>query len=500
MVTLIFGQFKKYKRILYTIASFVLLLQSSQGMTQELGLDSFVSSILNNNPGVQKILSEKNIAESARDASLGINDGTLVSSLNSSHSEPNNIFGIEPNESDSLNLNLSYNRIFSDTGTRLTLGYSNLYTDRNPAAVTAGTKYYQPSFTVKLTQPLLKNAGGIQDSLNIKLSQLDFEISKLSSQENLESYITQLSSLYVDWYLSSRELKIATEVHQKSIQQEKLTRTKVKRQVSEPYELLRAQEIREDYFSRLQQAQGRYTGLTHQIKYQMNPSQQSSNKIIQPVNPQDSTILSLSNNNHREDNYLGTISRLKDILDKTNKQQIIILQAKTNATSSDLNLTVGYTQHNVGDVYDTSTNKNDYSVMLEYKYVLGNRSAEGAFQVQQAKKHQIEADTKQRLIDAKANLANLKALSSQLKMAIKSVERKLILGNKKIKKEQYLYRIGKLDLFELLRDQTSHMESRLNKEKLFSQQLSLQLKIGELLDTNLENYNNLLTNNITAVK
>jgi len=99
--------------------------------------------------------------------------------------------------------------------------------------------------------------------------------------------------------------------------------------------------------------------------------------------------------------------------------------------------------------------------MLEYKYPLGNRKASGNFQSQQAKKQQIESDTKQRLIDAKANLANLDSQSSQLLVAIKSIERKLILGEKKLEKELHLYKIGELDLFELLKDQTAHLESRL---------------------------------------
>ncbi|MCK4705599.1 MAG: hypothetical protein KAT90_08975, partial [Gammaproteobacteria bacterium] len=54
--------------------------------------------------------------------------------------------------------------------------------------------------------------------------------------------------------------------------------------------------------------------------------------------------------------------------------------------------------------------------------------------------------------------------------------------------EQRLFKIGKLDLFELLRDQTTQLESRLNREKLYTQLLILRLNIGELLDQNLGTY------------
>ncbi|MCK5334510.1 MAG: TolC family protein, partial [Gammaproteobacteria bacterium] len=387
--------------------------------SQELNLDDFIESILKNNPGVQKILSEKGVSAGLRDASLGVDDATLGSSISLSHAEPDQIIGSEPDTSDNVNLNISYSQVFSNSGTRLSLGYNSLYTDRDPVFGVVGAQYYQPSFTVKLTQPLLKNAGGIQDSLDIKISQLNFDLAGLSSQENLESYITQLASLYIDWYLASRELNISKEVHQQSIEQEKLTRIKVKRQVIEPYELLRAQEITEDYFSRWQQAKGRFTGLTHQIKYQMNISKSHADNVITPLNPEDSKLLSPVQGMFRETNYLGTTSRLKDILDILKKQQVVLLEAKDNFRSSDLNLSVAYTRHGLddgfSDAHSDSLEKDDYSVMLEYKYPLGNRKASGNFRSQVAKKQQIESDTKQRLIDAKANLANLESQSSQLK-------------------------------------------------------------------------------------
>ena len=114
---------------------------------------------------------------------------------------------------------------------------------------------------------------------------------------------------------------------------------------------------------------------------------------------------------------------------------------------------------------------------------------------------------KQRLIDAESNLANLQTQAAQLVIALESIERKIKLAKQKLKKEQRLYKIGKLDLFELLRDQTSQLESRLNRERLYTQLYTLRLNIGELLDKNLDAYslskkqfidNNLIDNNLGA--
>jgi outer membrane protein TolC len=352
-----------------------------------------------------------------------------------------------------------------------------------------GEQYYQPSFTVRLTQPLLKNAEGIQDSLDINLKQLNLKLANLSSEENLESYITQLARLYLDWYLAAREMAISKEVHQQAIEQEKLTRIKVKRQVIEPYELLRAQETREDYYSRWLQSQGRYLGLTSQIWRQMNPKQYVISDKLTPVNPASSQLFTIHQSASESENYLANTSRLKNILIALQGQQQLILDAKGNAKKADLNLSLGYTRHGVdnsfSDAHSSNLKQNDYSVMLEYRYALGNKRASGDYQAQLASKHQIEADTQQRMIDAEANLANLQEQETQLIVALKSIDRKISLATKKLSKEQRLYKIGKLDLFELLRDQTAHLESRLQKEQLSTRLLTLQLNIGELLDNNL---------------
>lgn len=470
----------------------IFLLFSYSSAAQELDLDSFIQSILKHNPGVQKILAENAIAAGTLEASLGIDDAVLSSSINLSHTESNQVIGFEAAESDDTRLNLSYDRLFSDSGTRLSLAYGNQYTDRNPALSTFGNQYYQPSFTVRLTQPLLKNVGGIQDRLNIELNQLNHKLTLLSSQENLESYITQLANLYIDWYLASRELDISKEVYQQAIEQEKLTRTKVRRQVIESYELLRAQETREDYYSRWQQAIGRFDGLTHKIRHQMNLNNKVSIKKLIPRNPKNSQLLASNQSGINVTNYLVTNSRLKNILDALQDQQLILLNAKDNSRKSDLNLSLGYTRHGVDDSFNdahtTDLDKDDYTLMLEYRYPLGNRQAKGNYQVQLVRKRQVEADTKQRLIDAESNLANLQAQATQLAIALESIDRKIALAAQKLKKEQRLFKIGKLDLFELLRDQTTQLESRLNRERFYTQLYTLRLSIGELLDKNLDAY------------
>lgn len=476
--------------VFYAGFCLALLIFSHHADAQELNLDTFVESILKNNPGVQRILADTAIAAGNLESSRGVNDGVLTSSVNLSRTEPNQLLGFEASQSDDTRLNLTYDRLFSSSGTKLSLSYGNQYTDRNPPSPgSLGGQYYQPSFTLRLTQPLLKNAGGIQDSLDINVKHLNFQLAGLSSQENLENYITQLARLYLDWYLAARETAISKEVYQQAIEQEKLTRTKVKRQVTESYELLRAQETREDYYSRWQQSRGRYIGLSGQIQRQMNAKQYATTDKLIPFDPESSRLFTSSQPMSGPTDYLARKSRLKHILDNLQAQQKLLLDAKYNARKSDLDLSVGYTRHGIdndfNNAHSSSLEQDDYSIMLEYRYTLGNRRASGNYKAQMANKRQVEADTQQRMIDAESTLTDLQAQESQLVIVLKSIDRKIELATQKLAKEQRLYKIGKLDLFELLKDQTAHLESRLQREQLTTQLLTLRLNIGELLDRNL---------------
>lgn len=475
----------------FHVAHLLLLSFCQLAQADTLSLDEYIAKVLEYNPGVHRILADEEIANARLKSSYGIVDSVLSSSLSLAHGEPNQITGKEVMDMDNRQFSVSLDRRFANIGTQLSLSYQNIGTEQSPSALIAGAQYYQPSLTLKLTQPLLKNAGGLQDQLNINLDRLGLELTRLSVREELESYITQLATLYLDWYLSYQEMIILKDVYEQVKEQEKVVNLKVKRQVAENYELLRVQETRQDYYSRWQQAMGKYSGLTHQVVNQLGASAINLSENSKPVDPADSKIMTADKIITRTTRYLMDISRLKNILSLTKSQQIELLKAKLNAQKPELNLSVGYTKHGVGDsISDAHSNieRSDYSVMLQYKQAIGNRSSEGKYEEQVAVARKVEADAQQRLINAKSNLENLSAQAEKLEVAVDSSSKKIELANLKIKQEYRIYKIGRLDLFQLLQDQKAQLESRINKIQLQIQLLKIELKIGELLDRNLDIY------------
>lgn len=475
---------------LTSIVFISLVAMSSQADETALDVDSYIQAIARENPGVQRILAQEAIAAGELKASQAVDDPLLSSRASYDYSEPDQITGtgLEADTSKDTRFDLSLSRTYSATGTRLSTSYANHATERKPVFANLGARYYQPSITLQLTQPLLKNAGGRQDRLNITLNKIGFDLARLEAKESLESYITQLAALYLEWYLAYRETELVEEEYQQSLEQEKLVRLKVQRQVAEAHELLRVQETREDYYSRWQQALGRSEGLRQQVIQQM-VAKKSDNTKTQPRDPGRSKLFLP---HIKDDDYLATESRLKAILDKLKDQQEELVVARKDARRANLDLSLNYTRHGVDgsfdDAHDDALDADDYGVSLQYSYPLGNRGSRGLYESQLASQRQVIADSSQRLIDAEAALSNLVVQAKKAKEALLAADRKIGFAKKKLEAERRLYRIGRLDLFELLQDQTSYLESRVNREQLYVQLLQLRLSIGELLDENLIPY------------
>lgn len=480
--------FKNKKRITINLLLYV---ATSMVHASTLNLDDFISKVIESNPGVQRILVEEEIAAAKLKSSYGIEDSVLSSSLSQNYLEPDQVSGKEATDQDSQKFSVSLDKKFANTGTQLLLSYQNTATEQQPPALIAGENYYQPSLTLQLTQPLLKNSDGIQDKLNINLDRLGLELTRLSVREELESYITQLATLYLDWYLAYEEMNILNEVYEQVVEQEKVVKLKVKRQVAEDYELFRIQETLQDYYSRWQQSIGKYDGLSRQLINQVSDSRINLSDKLIPEDPANSKIINADRKITRVNNYLVEVSRLKKILDLNKSQQVELLNAKSNAQKPELNLSVGYTRHGIGDdVSDAHANSNsdDYSIMLKYKKSIGNRAATGKYNEQVAIARKVEADTRQRLINARSSLESLSVQSERLNIAVDSSHKKISLAKRKLEQEYRLYKIGRLDLFQLLQDQKAQLESRVSQVQLQIQLLKLKLNIGELLDRNLDIY------------
>ncbi|MCK5688884.1 TolC family protein [Myxococcota bacterium] len=451
-----------------------------------LTLKDFLGGVMQKNPGVQRILIQEELAKAQLQSAQAVDDLTLLSSGTLGRSEFDGMTAFEPDSSIDAALGLALEQTFSATGTRLAFGLESRLTDRDPAHTILGTRYYQPSLTLRLTQPLMKNFGGVQDVLPQALGQHEVQLAQLRIQEELESYLSRMVALYLDWFLAYREMQVSEEVYEQIQGQEKHIRLKVSRQIAERYELYRVQEAREDYYARYQQAKGRYEGLSLKLRQQMK---EGFPQDATPLDPGSSPLFRVIKS---EPEFFVTSSRLKQILDVLEAQQALLIEARANALKPSLDLSLAYRRHTADEAFlDAHTrdfNSNDIFLTLAYRFPLGNQGARGAYAFELARRRLLHEDMAQQMTDAQAALDDLVVQVDHLKIALEASEKKNELATKKLKEENRLYNIGRLDLFELIQDQSALLESRLVREQRYVNILRMKLSIGELLDQNLQHF------------
>ena len=110
-----------------------------------LDVDRYIQAIINQNPGVIRILQQQVIAAGNLKSSEGVDDTVLSSGAAYQYTEPKLLTGLEPDTSKDGDFELALSRTFSATGTRMAISYRNPITDRDPATSNYGARYYQPS-------------------------------------------------------------------------------------------------------------------------------------------------------------------------------------------------------------------------------------------------------------------------------------------------------------------------------------------------------------------
>ncbi len=96
------------------------------------------------------------------------------------------------------------------TGTNLDFQFKNVYKETNASLSTLPT-YWDPKLELNITQPLLKNFFGINDRNNLKVGEFKNILSRYRSQDQLETALSNISKLYLDFSAAQEILHIKKE-------------------------------------------------------------------------------------------------------------------------------------------------------------------------------------------------------------------------------------------------------------------------------------------------
>lgn len=472
---------------------------------QKLGLDEFISRTIENNPTVRAYIQSHQEAAGQEYASRGIDDLNFESLFSLARKENPQITGYESTLDKEVAYSVGLSKVISQTGTRLSAGYQNTWLKGNYPAVVTNlfnpiNPLYTPSVTFSLTQPVLKNWLGAQDQLGKRLSRIGLELSKVSYEENIETFISEMTQLYLNWLRSYNDSNILNDVYRKLSEQVALVRKQVEAKVSEKSDLYRILEQQANYRALWEGAMARFDGYTKEVAAMMAPLDPPSDIVPQPL---DGTFLNRYHSRKNGLAYLKSNSRIRRILDYTADTQEVKLKANKNARLPELDVFVDYSRvgaaSSFGRAHGTSFDNDDISGGLSFTVPLPDREARGVYRAQRARLARTNYENERTMLNATSQLEALYEQEGRLVQQVKAYRDQVKYGKLKIDDEKDQYDDGRLSLFQLLQDVSTYIGQSLDLETSKVNLAQVRLLIGELTDVNFDAFQPAIEN-VVAVE
>jgi len=184
--------------------------QPGAAVAEALTKEAFVALLKKSHPLFEKEQLTSAIEKEEQRSYLGDADWNLSSSLTWSREEAT-ITAFSPDISKSLSLQTGVNKQFWETGGRLSATYainrSSSSFEQAPLFTYPDT-FYENSVELQYSQPLLRNLGGKLSRLQYDLKGYDVDASGIQAAENIEEFLAESISKYLDWVYLEEQKKI----------------------------------------------------------------------------------------------------------------------------------------------------------------------------------------------------------------------------------------------------------------------------------------------------
>lgn len=428
-------------------------------------------------------------------------DWTLKARAGLVHNESDTPSAFQPASVDAATYQLSLEKLFLSSGTRLTLSHQNeisrlTYPEGIPAVVDFGFGPVElvdqspdistPSFTLSLVQPLLKNAFGLARRFPLEQARLQEQGAVLDAAEAWENRIAGLAQQYLDWLAAYENRQALQEIVEELIRLEKLVTEKVKAGVAEKTDLLRTRDNLLQYQAQLLRAENNLAIAKRAILYLMTgamPGPEDAQDLV-PA-PQNAVPDGISTARPVREQDLDSL-RLLQKLDLLKGQLQDQLEVADNSLLPSLDLAGSWNlkgrDNNDGGGYSRLGDFKDYSLMLQASYPLGASQGQGDVGAAQAGLKEVEANRMSTRRSLGLNLKQLWDTIENTKKVVALEEKQLQNGKEKLAFDTRNYRIGRLDTFYLIDSQNALTNARLQLVNTQIQLKKLQVQYLALAD------------------
>lgn len=401
---------------------FLLFASNSWGLT----LQEFIQLAEKNDPQYEKIISNKEKVKFLVDQGLPSRKTTLAVEQE---------FGLDTEEDEDTSvLSASVSKDFIETGTEVSLSHSKSVRPDREENVTE----------FRVEQALYKNIFGRDIRLKKKALEKEEEIVRLQVLENYESYLISIVESYLNFKSAWLDLKASESAYKEAESLKKYVSDKFKSRVASRTDLDRSElqvlvlqegllQKRKDYQERLSQVQ-RVIGAWKTF----DQDKESEARVFPFIN-----VVDAIDSKSLKDLRTVRVNRLRQ---EINKSDLTLAGREDSPT---FNFIGGYTSDQ-SERFSEQVNRNEFIVGFNFEMPLGDSVAK-------ANKRSAHLNLLQSEIDQKVILAELQSEIESLKKQIVELKERAEIGKKKvqvlsriIKAEDERYRIGRINLDDLL--------------------------------------------------
>lgn len=428
-----------------------------------------------------KILQSKILASTySYNMTNALTDWTINAAISSTHIEPYQSSSFASSFIDTNGFDFSITRPILFTGGALTIGHKQQKISQ-PPVIFGGTTlsestYFQNAISLTYSQPLLHGFMGETLKFPIYSASKNVQVSTFQSEEALEGFLLSEISTYIDWALAFELTELSFSRFQLARESYNQTNDRVKVNLSEKIDLLRAE-------SALERAHQLWlTQKAHLKSLQFNLSSKVDDPSILLKSPQfelyDTVYI-------KKPTYIVT-SRLRSVqLLKINKtiieKQLALSESKRNGhlqLIGQYDFLGGSRQFNKSQHYLN----NNSTIGIQYSRALSDTQSIEQIKKEKEELQQVEYQEAQLIIDLESEILSLYTLIEEYKNILTTTLNQIIIAQQQTKAEEDLYKQGRSSLDMLIQSQDNFLNSKLAYANLSANYQKYVLSYQSLTD------------------
>ena len=442
------------KKLMIITLSFVTASVQAQGVS----LKDYLDSLQRHHPFFIKEGMSQAIEQEQLRSFEGDEDWVVTASPSFAHNERSQSSSIVAEETDLLSLNAGVERLFWSNGSRVAVTYDYFHLNQRFSQPVGAFDEHGHGVTLSYSLPLLKNRGGILNRLNRDLQAYNVDLAEVVAAENQEGFLEQRAFAFLDWVLLNEQLRIAN--NRLALAEEELDRTERKRRsrlVAE-VDVLRARDAVITAQQQRQAIDARLLAMRAELAtdsgdvslYEASP--EFDLYAVQTVPSIENILAELQQRSRllkAIDVQLAQINRQQQGLDHQLKPEL------------DLMLSGGLRSEDGRFADSAELDKPQYSVGLNFRYPLGQRSAKADVTRARLQRQQLSHERASIALQLEAELRNVLVQLNKLEEVMRLNQEQIEVAQQKTAAELRRHNQGRSELTFVIQSRDNEQNARL---------------------------------------